>query len=125
MSAITSRRKASSPTRSRTSSRLSTPTSTARITCSRRSRAARLGAASTSPARARCSARWQSRRKACADPRLYRSFEAYHEAGCAHGGLCKTYLQLSGRLGALEYLEQPRAAAPKCEALQTFIEQKP
>src|SRR5204863_10081702 len=31
----------------------------------------------------------------------------------------------AGRWGSLEYLEQPRAAAPKFDALQSFIERNP
>lgn len=30
-----------------------------------------------------------------------------------------------GTLGALEYMTQPRAASPKFDALQTFIETNP
>lgn len=63
----------------------------------------------------------QSMRRPEALPQL----RGLSRGGMRAWGLCKTYLQLSGRLGALEYLEQPRAAAPKYEALQTFIEQNP
>jgi chitodextrinase len=65
------------------------------------------------------------------DPRmgtLYRSYlDAWKAAGgalFAHYTACDGYSKW-GRWGALEHLEQPRAQAPKFDALQSFIEQNP
>jgi chitodextrinase len=65
------------------------------------------------------------------DPRmgaLYRSYlDAWKAAGAqifVHYTHCEGYSKW-GRWGSLEYLEQPRAGAPKLDALQGFIEQNP
>jgi hypothetical protein len=42
----------------------------------------------------------------------------------AHFNSCGDYSKW-GRWGALEHIDQPRAAAPKFNALQSFIEQNP
>jgi hypothetical protein len=65
------------------------------------------------------------------DPRMGALYWTYLNAWKASGAtLFVHYLNCSdyskwGRWGALEYLEQPRAAAPKFDALQTFIERNP
>ena len=59
---------------------------------------------------------------------LYKSYlDAWKTAGAqlfVHYTHCEGYSKW-GRWGSLEYLEQPRAAAPKFDALQSFIEQNP
>lgn len=65
------------------------------------------------------------------DPRMGDLYKKYLASWKASGGTlmmhfvnCGRYSKY-GRWGALEYLEQPRADAPKFNALQTFIEQNP
>jgi hypothetical protein len=65
------------------------------------------------------------------DPRMGALYKTYLDAWKASGAKifvafvnCSGYSKW-GRWGALEYLEQPRADAPKFNALQTFIEQNP
>jgi chitodextrinase len=59
---------------------------------------------------------------------LYRTYlDAWKASGATlfvHYTGCDGYSKW-GRWGSLEYLEQPRASAPKFDALQTFIEQNP
>jgi hypothetical protein len=59
---------------------------------------------------------------------LYQTYlDAWKAAGAqlfVHYTNCDGYSKW-GRWGALEYLEQPRAAAPKFDALQSFIERNP
>jgi hypothetical protein len=65
------------------------------------------------------------------DPRMKDVYSAYLDGWKARGGqLFMHFVSCSapdkwGRWGALEYLEQPRAAAPKYDALQTFVETNP
>jgi hypothetical protein len=60
--------------------------------------------------------------------RLYRGYlDAWKKAGgrlFVHFSNCSAYTKW-GRWGALEHLEQPRAAAPKFDALQEFAEHNP
>ena len=63
------------------------------------------------------------------DPRMGALYKTYLDAWKASGAKlfvhfinCSGY-SMWGRWGALEYLDQPRANAPKFDALQTFIEQ--
>jgi hypothetical protein len=65
------------------------------------------------------------------DPRMGVLYKTYLDAWKASGATmfvhftsCGGYSRW-GRWGSLEYLEQPRASAPKFNALQTFIEQNP
>jgi hypothetical protein len=59
---------------------------------------------------------------------LYRTYlDAWKASGATlfvHYTGCDGYSKW-GRWGSLEYLEQPRASAPKFDALQSFIEQNP
>jgi hypothetical protein len=65
------------------------------------------------------------------DPRMKQLYTTYLDGWKAHGGqLLMHFVNCSdptkwGRWGALEYLEQPRAEAPKYDAVQTFIETHP
>jgi len=65
------------------------------------------------------------------DPRMGEIYRKYLDSWKASGGtLLVHFLHIgpfakSGRWGALEYQEQPRAAAPKFNALQAFIERNP
>jgi hypothetical protein len=65
------------------------------------------------------------------DPRMGALYQRYLNAWKASGGTLMThYLSCRGynkwgRWGALEYLGQPRAEAPKFDAIQTFIEKNP
>ena len=65
------------------------------------------------------------------DPRMRDVYKTYLDGWRASGGrLMAHYADVGviskwGRWGALEYMEQPRAAAPKFDALQNFIEQNP
>ncbi len=65
------------------------------------------------------------------DPRMGDVYTSYLNAWKASGAQllfhftsCGVYDKY-GRFGALEYLEQPRADAPKLDAIQTFMEQNP
>ncbi len=57
------------------------------------------------------------------DPRMgaiyARYLQDWQDAG---GGLFLHFLNCGGRFGALEYIAQPRAEAPKFDSLQRFIE---
>jgi hypothetical protein len=65
------------------------------------------------------------------DPRMGNMYKKYLDAWKASGArLFAVFVNCSGyskwgRWGLLEYLEQPRANAPKFDAVQTFIEQNP
>jgi hypothetical protein len=65
------------------------------------------------------------------DPRMELFTRPYLYAWKASGAkLCVDFVNCNGysmwgRWGALEYLDQPRANAPKFDALQTLIEQNP
>jgi hypothetical protein len=65
------------------------------------------------------------------DPRIGPLYAGYLSSLKAAGGeLFVHFTDASrytkwGRWGALEYIAQPRAAAPKFDAIQTFIEQNP
>ncbi len=65
------------------------------------------------------------------DPRMRQVYATYLDGWKANGGeLLVHFVNCSspskwGRWGALEYLEQPRAEAPKYDAIHTFIEANP
>jgi len=65
------------------------------------------------------------------DPRMGGLYDSYLAAWKAAGGkLFVHYVSIGaytkyGRWGSLEYMDQPRSAAPKFDALQRFIEMSP